>query len=219
MPRVQTPGCACDGSLVKASTATLACRAMGATAAVSAEVSGPRIRPTPSATAARAAVAAPSGVPAVSFTSSWGRLVHPSRAGLPEAWADRSRRAGRTMAAGSRHVGHLVQRPGARHLAARCPTPQADRHTRHRCRTGPHRTRRAILCREGARMPDEACATSPDPSQERTSALPNGLVLVSTPIGNLGDLSPRARAALCAADLILCEDTRHSARLLAARSA
>jgi 16S rRNA (cytidine1402-2'-O)-methyltransferase len=64
-------------------------------------------------------------------------------------------------------------------------------------------------------MPDEACATSPEPSQEGSSTLPNGLVLVSTPIGNLGDLSPRARAVLCAADLILCEDTRHTARLLA----
>ena len=64
-------------------------------------------------------------------------------------------------------------------------------------------------------MPDEACATSPEASQEGSSALPNGLVLVSTPIGNLGDLSPRARAVLCAADVILCEDTRHTARLLA----
>jgi 16S rRNA (cytidine1402-2'-O)-methyltransferase len=39
-------------------------------------------------------------------------------------------------------------------------------------------------------------------------------VLVSTPIGNLGDVSARARAVLSEADLILCEDTRHSARLL-----
>lgn len=42
------------------------------------------------------------------------------------------------------------------------------------------------------------------------------LVLVGTPLGNLGDLSPRARQALATADLILCEDTRHSGRLLRA---
>jgi 16S rRNA (cytidine1402-2'-O)-methyltransferase len=41
-----------------------------------------------------------------------------------------------------------------------------------------------------------------------------GLVLVSTPIGNLGDISARGVAALRQADLILCEDTRTSARLL-----
>ena len=45
---------------------------------------------------------------------------------------------------------------------------------------------------------------------------PDGLVLVSTPIGNLGDMTPRAVAALQAADLVLCEDTRTSDRLLAA---
>ncbi len=43
-----------------------------------------------------------------------------------------------------------------------------------------------------------------------------GLVLVSTPIGNLGDMTARGTEALAAADLILCEDTRHTARLLAA---
>jgi 16S rRNA (cytidine1402-2'-O)-methyltransferase len=41
-------------------------------------------------------------------------------------------------------------------------------------------------------------------------------VLVSTPIGNLGDVSPRARQVLDSSALILCEDTRHTARLLTA---
>lgn len=41
------------------------------------------------------------------------------------------------------------------------------------------------------------------------------LVLVGTPIGNLGDLSPRAVEALRGADALCCEDTRRTGRLLA----
>jgi 16S rRNA (cytidine1402-2'-O)-methyltransferase len=44
--------------------------------------------------------------------------------------------------------------------------------------------------------------------------LPPGLYIVATPIGNLGDLSPRAAETLRQASLILAEDTRVTGKLL-----
>jgi len=41
-----------------------------------------------------------------------------------------------------------------------------------------------------------------------------GLYVVATPIGNLGDLSPRAREILARAEIVLCEDTRVTGRML-----
>lgn len=48
-------------------------------------------------------------------------------------------------------------------------------------------------------------------SDERLSP---GLYIVATPIGNLGDLSARARAVLCAVAAVACEDTRVTGKLM-----
>ncbi|MEN9722666.1 MAG: rRNA ((1402)-2-O)-methyltransferase [Pseudomonadota bacterium] len=46
------------------------------------------------------------------------------------------------------------------------------------------------------------------------SGLPSGLWIVATPIGNLSDISERARNALSHASVVLCEDTRRTRALI-----
>ena len=54
-----------------------------------------------------------------------------------------------------------------------------------------------------------------EPDRQRVGPKPeSGLYVVATPIGNLGDLSERARSVIAHADLLLAEDRRSAARLL-----
>ena len=123
MPSVHTPGCACAGSLVKASTATPAGLRDRGDGSGLRRVSGPRISPAPAAIASCAASAAP-------LRRAAGVL------GVERRRAGRVERELRRIQHG---LAELGARPGQRQQDRdRCPAGPARRRTAQR-RTGSER--------------------------------------------------------------------------------
>lgn len=65
-------------------------------------------------------------------------------------------------------------------------------------------------------LSDTSITFSDQPHSQKSIANTGEFILVSTPIGNLNDFSLRAKQTLQEIDILLCEDTRVTSKLLAA---
>src|SRR6266508_3963446 len=119
--------------------------------------------------------------------------------------------------------------PGVR----RGPRPGRERRPQHPRRRGARGDAKRLWRQYQTRVTPGGCQRSRNPPRCRvstsrgTAGIPvvhgrgggqshsGRLVVCATPIGNLGDASPRLATALAEADLVACEDTRQTRKLLA----
>ena len=118
----------------------------------------------------------------------------------------RSRRSARSLDAGP-EPGAWLGTQAARHASA-IPARSGIRKDVRRWKAGCMFGRCRGKLKATLRM---ACCLRPEII---VPAGPGRIDVVATPIGNLADLSPRARETLAAADLVAAEDTRHTGAML-----
>ena len=99
-------------------------------------------------------------------------------------------------------AGDLLLGPAREEFAARALTPQNETPIR------------AAALGPDAGMIGAAILARDELAAHRGGGLMAGrLIVCPTPIGNIGDVSPRLKQALADADLVACEDTRRAGRL------